>query len=69
MNELSILIVEDDQDLLEAICTTVKLSGYKALGASSGTAALDLLNSQQIANIFGKLRDRTKVNRSIESDT
>lgn len=56
MNELSILIVEDDQDLLEAICTTVKLSGYKALGASSGTAALDLLNSQQIGLVISDVQ-------------
>lgn len=56
MNELSILIVEDDQDLLEAICTTVKLSGYKALGASNGTAALDLLNSQQIGLVISDVQ-------------
>ncbi|MBK7353907.1 MAG: sigma-54-dependent Fis family transcriptional regulator [Nitrosomonas sp.] len=56
MNELSILIVEDDQDLLEAICTTVKLSGYKALGASSGAAALDLLNSQQIGLVISDIQ-------------
>ena len=56
MNELSILIVEDDQDLLEAICTTVKLSGYKALGASNGTAAIDLLNSQQIGLVISDVQ-------------
>lgn len=56
MNELSILIVEDDQNLLEAICTTVKLSGYKALGASNGIAALDLLNSQQIGLVISDVQ-------------
>lgn len=56
MNELSILIVEDDQDLLEAICTTVKLSGYKALGASSGATALDLLSSQPIGLVISDVQ-------------
>lgn len=56
MNELSILIVEDDQDLLEAICTTVKLSGYKALGASSGATALDILNSQRIGLVISDVQ-------------
>lgn len=56
MNELSILIVEDDQDLLEAICTTVKLSGYKALGASSGATALNILNSQRIGLVISDVQ-------------
>lgn len=56
MNEQSILIVEDDQDLLEAICATVKLSGYKAFGALSGVAALDLLNSQPIGLVISDVQ-------------
>jgi two-component system response regulator FlrC len=39
----SVLVVEDDRDLLEAVCATLELAGISALGAGDGAAALDLL--------------------------
>ncbi len=43
MKALPVLIVEDDQDLQEAICATMKLAGYQALAASSGDEAMAIL--------------------------
>ena len=37
---LPILIVEDDGDLREALCDTLALSGYQAIGVADGNAAL-----------------------------
>lgn len=40
--EVQILIVEDDDDALEALMTIVELDGYRAEGASSAEEALDI---------------------------
>ena len=40
MKTLPILVVEDDRDLREALCDTLALSGYEALGVADGHAAL-----------------------------
>ena len=44
MNALPVLIVEDDQDLLEAICATMRLSDYQAIAASNGIIHKELLS-------------------------
>ncbi|MBS4098336.1 MAG: sigma-54-dependent Fis family transcriptional regulator [Sulfuricella sp.] len=43
MKALPILIVEDDGDLREALCDTLALAGYQAVGASDGQDALKAL--------------------------
>lgn len=43
MKTLPILVVEDDQDLLEAICATMKLAGYATLAATNGNDAMIVL--------------------------
>ena len=48
MNTLPILIVEDDADLREALCDTLNLAGYEALGMADGPSALDLLQQQRV---------------------
>lgn len=40
MKTLPILVVEDDRDLREALCDTLALSGYEAIGVADGSAAL-----------------------------
>lgn len=50
MNKASILIVEDDQDLLEALSDTLKLAGYNIKTASHGEQALAIL-SQNIVHL------------------
>jgi len=56
MNALPILIVEDDDDLREALCDTVELAGYQAIGASDGHAALKVLLQQQIGLVVSDVQ-------------
>ncbi len=56
MNKLPVLIVEDDQDLLEAICTTMRLAGHKTLAASNGETALALLQAHQVGMIVSDVQ-------------
>lgn len=44
----SILIVEDDPDLREALADTLQIVGYRILQAGSGQAALALLENEQV---------------------
>jgi DNA-binding response OmpR family regulator len=39
------LVVEDDADLLEALCESLRLEGVECAGARSGERALDLLRT------------------------
>ncbi|MBT9614155.1 MAG: sigma-54-dependent Fis family transcriptional regulator [Burkholderiales bacterium] len=48
MNQLPILIVEDDQDLREALSDTLKLAGYHVISAQDGEAALALMAQQAV---------------------
>jgi len=48
----TVLVVEDDRELLEAICTTLELAGIAALGAGDGPGALALLDSTDIALVL-----------------
>jgi two-component system response regulator FlrC len=48
MKTLPILIVEDDKDLREALCDTLALSGYEAIGAADGVMALEMLRRRSV---------------------
>ena len=51
MNEpekLPVLIVEDDQDLREAIETTLEISGFPVFSAQDGEEALALLKKERV---------------------
>ncbi|PWB55346.1 MAG: sigma-54-dependent Fis family transcriptional regulator [Nitrosomonadales bacterium] len=48
MKTLPILIVEDDRDLREALCDTLALSGYEAISAPDGVAALEMLRRRSV---------------------
>ncbi|MEK6662281.1 MAG: sigma-54 dependent transcriptional regulator [Pseudomonadota bacterium] len=48
MKQLPILIVEDDQDLREALSDTLKLAGYHVISAQDGEAALALMAQQAV---------------------
>ncbi|GJL73914.1 sigma-54 dependent transcriptional regulator [Nitrosomonas sp.] len=56
MKTLPVLIVEDDRDLLEAICATLRLSGYATLAATDGKAALKLLQTQQVGMVISDVQ-------------
>jgi len=48
MNSATILIVEDDQELLEALSDTLTLAGYAIKKAVNGNQALDVLDQYEI---------------------
>ena len=48
MNQATILVVEDDQDLQDALCETLSLAGLKTIAANDGRMAVDLLKCEQI---------------------
>ncbi|MCE7913510.1 MAG: sigma-54-dependent Fis family transcriptional regulator [Nitrosomonas sp. PRO4] len=56
MKALPVLVVEDDQDLLEAICTTLKLSGYSTVAASNGNDAMAILHECQIGLVVSDVQ-------------
>lgn len=58
MKALPILVVEDDQDLLEAICTTIKLAGYPALPASNGNTAMAILQESEVGMVISDVQMR-----------
>lgn len=56
MKTLPILVVEDDQDLQEAICATLKLSGYQTWAASNGVDAMKILKEHQIGMVVSDVQ-------------
>jgi len=48
MNQATILVVEDDQDLQEALCETLSLAGLRTIAANDGRMAIDVLKKEQI---------------------
>lgn len=58
MNTLPILVVEDDKDLLEAICATMKLAGYQTRAASNGNDAMTALHESQVGMVVSDVQMR-----------
>lgn len=58
MHTLPILVVEDDKDLLEAICATMKLAGYQTLAASNGNDAMAALQESQAGMVVSDVQMR-----------
>ncbi|TXI19526.1 MAG: sigma-54-dependent Fis family transcriptional regulator [Nitrosomonas sp.] len=56
MKALPVLVVEDDRDLLEAICTTLKLAGYSTVAASNGNDAIAILHECQIGLVVSDVQ-------------
>ena len=56
MIQLPVLIVEDDHDLLEALCDTLKLAGYETLSAESGDEALAILKKQIVGLVVSDVQ-------------
>ena len=53
---LPILIVEDDADLREALCDTLALSGYEAIGVADGMAALAELGRRPVGLVVSDVQ-------------
>jgi len=47
MNQSTVLVVEDDSDLREALCDTLKLAGYHVESAWDGRSALEIVNQRK----------------------
>lgn len=56
MSKLPILVVEDDPDLLEALCTTLGLEGYAYLAAPDGEQALELLATHPVGLVVSDVQ-------------
>ena len=56
MRTLPVLVVEDDQDLLEAICTTLELSGYQALAATNGNDAMSIIREHHVGIVVSDVQ-------------
>ncbi|PXW90729.1 two-component system response regulator FlrC [Nitrosomonas sp. Nm84] len=56
MRPLPVLVVEDDQDLLEAICATLKLAGYQVLAAANGHDAMTILQDYQVGIVVSDVQ-------------
>ncbi len=58
----SILVVEDDSALREAICDTLELVGYQTFEANTGKDALQILEKEKFDIVIGspaRLMNRT----------
>lgn len=53
---LPVLIVEDDDDLREALCDTLMLGGYRVLCAEDGAAALAVLETQRAGLVLSDVQ-------------
>lgn len=47
MHQSTVLVVEDDSDLREALCDTLKLAGYEVESAWDGRSALEIVNQRK----------------------
>lgn len=56
MKSLPILVVEDDEDLREAVCATMKLAGYEALAAANGHDAMTLLQQTRVGMVVSDVQ-------------
>lgn len=56
MSQAKILIVEDDSSLREALCETLKLSGFQALLAADGRSALDCLEHEDVGMVVSDVQ-------------
>ncbi len=56
MQESSVLVVEDDSSLLEALRDTLELAGFRVHAASGGTEALRLLESQSVGMVISDVQ-------------
>ncbi|UJP05951.1 MAG: sigma-54 dependent transcriptional regulator [Nitrosomonas sp.] len=56
MKTLPILVVEDDRDLLEAICATLEIGGYQTHAASDGNLAMHRLQDHAIGMVVSDVQ-------------
>jgi two-component system response regulator FlrC len=58
MNQQTILVVEDDDNLRGALCDTLELAGYNVTSTDQGQSALDKLANEEIGLLLSDLQMR-----------
>jgi two-component system response regulator FlrC len=56
METLPILVVEDDRDLLEAVCATLDIAGYQTHAAANGHSAMSILQEHAIGMVVSDVQ-------------
>jgi len=56
MNHSTVLIVEDDSSLREAVCDTLDLAGYPVIFAEDGNSALDMMIEKDIGMVISDVQ-------------
>jgi two-component system response regulator FlrC len=56
MTQATVLIVEDDPSLREALCDTLELAGYAVAAAENGPAALDVLDREAVGMVVSDVQ-------------
>lgn len=56
MNPRSVLVIDDDEDLREAIGSSLEADGYEILYAANGREALDLLGKGMVGLVLLDMR-------------
>ena len=56
MNQATVLIVEDDPNLREALCDTLHLAGYQVAAAADGASALEILDRQAVGMVVSDVQ-------------
>lgn len=56
MNQATVLIVEDDPSLREALCDTLELAGYAVKAAMDGPAALEVMEREAIGMVVSDVQ-------------
>ena len=56
MDNTSVLVVEDDPALREALCQTLTMAGYEALEAENAEAALSILDDRKLSLIISDVQ-------------
>ncbi|MEQ6341978.1 MAG: sigma-54 dependent transcriptional regulator [Gammaproteobacteria bacterium] len=58
MSSATVLVVEDDAALREALCDTLELAGYRVIAAEDGQAALARLESGEVGMVLSDVQMR-----------
>ena len=58
MSQATVLIVEDDPALREALCDTLELAGFPVKSAAEGNAALQILDREPVGMVVSDVQMR-----------
>ncbi|MDY6941643.1 MAG: sigma-54 dependent transcriptional regulator [Pseudomonadota bacterium] len=65
MTAASVLVVEDDETLREALCDTLEIAGYSVISATEGASALELLETHTVGLVISDVQMRPMDGREL----